>query len=355
MRAWRTHEYGPPLEALRLDMVDVPEPDAGEVRVRVQAIPLNLNDLERITGGNMMVRARAALQPGHGGHGRGRRLWRRAPSAWLGRRVVATTKGAHGGYAEYAVCPAVVDVRHARVHPAARRRRALLPVPSRVARAVRSRRPAARRDRARSTPAPAAPAAPPIQLAAHRGRTGVRHRRAPTRRSRCAESSAPTWRSTTATTDFAEVVLAETGNRGVDVVFDNVGEAVFEPSMKCTAYNGRYLMMGFASNKRGGRRAVRRAPPGRARQHQALRRAARLRHRRDRSAREDGHGVELRRPATRRAGSCGRSSTSSRQDKVHAVVGEVVGFDDIPAAITAMAERRTTGRTIVLVDPKTTG
>ena len=44
-------------------------------------------------------------------------------------------------------------------------------------------------------------------------------------------------------------MLAETANRGVDVVFDNVGEAVMEKSMKCTAYNGRYLMMGFASNK----------------------------------------------------------------------------------------------------------
>jgi hypothetical protein len=34
---------------------------------------------------------------------------------------------------------------------------------------------------------------------------------------------------------------------------------------------------------------------------------------------------------------------------VHAVVGEVVGFEEIPRAITAMAERRTVGRTIVLV------
>jgi NADPH:quinone reductase-like Zn-dependent oxidoreductase len=51
------------------------------------------------------------------------------------------------------------------------------------------------------------------------------------------------------TTDFAHVVLAETGKKGVDVVFDNVGEAVMEPSMKCTKYNGRYVMMGFASNK----------------------------------------------------------------------------------------------------------
>ena len=44
-------------------------------------------------------------------------------------------------------------------------------------------------------------------------------------------------------------MLAETEHEGVDVVFDNVGEAVMEASLKCTKYNGRYLMMGFASNK----------------------------------------------------------------------------------------------------------
>src|SRR5439155_4894954 len=49
--------------------------------------------------------------------------------------------------------------------------------------------------------------------------------------------------------EFAAVVMAETGQRGVDVVFDNVGEAVLEQSLACTAYNGRYLMMGFASDK----------------------------------------------------------------------------------------------------------
>ena len=49
--------------------------------------------------------------------------------------------------------------------------------------------------------------------------------------------------------DFAPIVLEQTENRGVDVVFDNVGEAVLEASLKCTAYNGRYLMMGFASDK----------------------------------------------------------------------------------------------------------
>ena len=75
------------------------------------------------------------------------------------------------------------------------------------------------------------------------------------------------------TEDFAAVVLAETANRGVDVVFDNVGEAVWAPSLKCIAYNGRYLMMGFASDKRDRRREVRRAAPAVDGEHPLVRRA----------------------------------------------------------------------------------
>ena len=35
---------------------------------------------------------------------------------------------------------------------------------------------------------------------------------------------------------------------------------------------------------------------------------------------------------------------------VRPVVGDVVGFEDLPAAITAMADRKTTGRVIALID-----
>jgi len=52
------------------------------------------------------------------------------------------------------------------------------------------------------------------------------------------------------TEDFAKSVLEQTAGKGVEVVFDNVGEAVMGRSMDCIAYNGRYLMMGFASDKR---------------------------------------------------------------------------------------------------------
>src|SRR3954470_401327 len=104
MRAWRTHEYGQPLDVLRLDEVDVPQPGPGEVRVKVQAIPLNLNDLERITGGNMMVQPELPYSPGMEVMGV---VDACGPGAepWQGKRVVAVPRGAHGGFAEYAVCP----------------------------------------------------------------------------------------------------------------------------------------------------------------------------------------------------------------------------------------------------------
>ena len=64
MRAWRTHEYGQPSQVLKLDSVDIPSPNEGELLVKVEAIPFNLNDLERITGGNMMVRPELPYSPG---------------------------------------------------------------------------------------------------------------------------------------------------------------------------------------------------------------------------------------------------------------------------------------------------
>ena len=49
---------------MSLDTIPVPVPEAGELLVRVQAIPLNLNDMERINGENMMVRPELPVTPG---------------------------------------------------------------------------------------------------------------------------------------------------------------------------------------------------------------------------------------------------------------------------------------------------
>ena len=65
MRAWRVHAWGTePEETLQLERVPVPEPGPGELLVRAQVIPLNLNDLERVTGKNMMARPELPVIPG---------------------------------------------------------------------------------------------------------------------------------------------------------------------------------------------------------------------------------------------------------------------------------------------------
>jgi NADPH2:quinone reductase len=47
--------------------------------------------------------------------------------------------------------------------------------------------------------------------------------------------------------DFVEAVRSATGGRGADVIFDPVGGQVFERSRRCIAPEGRILVIGFAS------------------------------------------------------------------------------------------------------------
>ena len=74
----------------------MPEPGPGELLVTVEGIPLNLNDLERINGGNMMVRPELPYSPGMEVMGRVEAAGDGA-EAFVGRRVAAPTKTAIGG------------------------------------------------------------------------------------------------------------------------------------------------------------------------------------------------------------------------------------------------------------------
>jgi NADPH:quinone reductase len=51
------------------------------------------------------------------------------------------------------------------------------------------------------------------------------------------------------TEDWVEHVKQETGGRGADVIYDSVGGDVFDGSMKCIAWNGRLLVIGFAGGR----------------------------------------------------------------------------------------------------------
>jgi NADPH:quinone reductase len=49
--------------------------------------------------------------------------------------------------------------------------------------------------------------------------------------------------------DFVEVVKAETGGRGADVIYDPVGGETYRRSTKCVAFEGRILVVGFAGGE----------------------------------------------------------------------------------------------------------
>ena len=51
------------------------------------------------------------------------------------------------------------------------------------------------------------------------------------------------------TEDLRERVKALTGGRGADVIYDPVGGDIFDASMRCIAWNGRLLVIGFASGR----------------------------------------------------------------------------------------------------------
>lgn len=346
MRAWRVHEYGDPVDVLRLDDVEVPEPGPGEVRVRVRAIPLNLNDLERINGGNMMVRPEFPYSPGMEVFGIVEACGAGAEHL-QGQRVAAVTRQAFGGFAEHAICTAV----------------AAFPVPEDI------ELPDAAAlffpfhlawlglvDRAALQPgesvlihaAAGGSGSAAVQLAKALGATVYATAGGADKVALCRELGADVAIDYT-TEDFAQVVLEATDGRGVDVVFDNVGEAVMPESFKCTAYDGRYLMMGFASNKVVADEAFivpRQVIMGNFKLCGVL-----LNYQTDEMLGlvKRGTGWNV---APRSLGDRAMAEIIDlvRAGKVRAVVGSTPSFAELPQAMAAMADRRTTGRVIVLVD-----
>jgi NADPH2:quinone reductase len=343
MRAWRTHQYGDPLEVLKLDEVPVPTPEAGELLVRVQAIPLNLNDLERITGGNMMVRPELPYSPGMEVMGLVAATGAGA-EAWQGKRVAAMPKGANGGFAEYALCPTVSAFEMPEDIPLPDA--AALYFPFHLAWLGLY-------DRADLQPgesvlihaAAGGAGSAAIQLAKDRGAKVFATVGSDAKMELCKELGADVVINYTKD-DFAEVVMAETQNLGVDVIFDNVGEGVMDKSMHCIAYNGRYLMMGFASDKTHADEKLivpRRVSAGNFKLCGVLLAYA------DAAVAplmKKGMGWNF---AHRELG---QKITDGIVERVRAgrirpVIGRVVPFEAIPREIVAMANRETMGRTIV--------
>ncbi|MBS0580086.1 MAG: zinc-binding dehydrogenase [Proteobacteria bacterium] len=345
MRAWRTHAYGEPRTALRLDTVAVPEPLPGEIRVRVQAIPLNLNDLERIRGGNMMAEPTLPYSPGMETMGVVDACGEGA-EAWQGRRVVAITRHAHGGFAEFVICPATstFDLPDSIPLPDA----AAILFPFHLAwLGLFDRAELKAGETVLIHAAAGGSGSAAIQLAVNAGARVIATAGSDDKLALCRELGAEV-AINYRTADIVQTVLEKTDRRGVDVVFDNVGEALMEKSIRCIAYNGRFLMMGFASNKKVADEKFivpRQLCLGNFKMCGVL-----LAYAGDAMAAMLKQGMGWNFPSHALGTRINQKIVELIQArKIRPVVGRTMPFTEIPAACEALAASQTVGRTVILL------
>jgi NADPH2:quinone reductase len=243
-RAWRVHEYGQPSDVLRLEEIDVPAPGAGEVRVAVEAVTLNFNDLDGIHGRYRTVAPPLPYTPGMEVLGRVEAVGVGA-EALAGKRVVAIPAGAFGGYADLVVCPAAMtfEMPDRLALPGA----AAIYMPFHLAWL-------ALYERAKLQPgetvlihaAAGGAGSAAVQLGVRGGATVIATAGSKAKAEFCRGLGAHLaldYRDG----DFVDAVLDATAGRGVDVAFDPIGGDVTTRTFRCMAFNGRHLLIGFAS------------------------------------------------------------------------------------------------------------
>ena len=244
MKAWRVHEYGPPRDALHLDDVEVPTPGDGELKIRVTSVTLNFNDLDGIHGRYKTVPRPVPYIPGMEVLGIVDDCGPGAES-WLGRRVVAIPSGAFGGYAEYVVAPASMAFEMPTEMPEAEAAAIFMPFHlAWLALYERARVQPGETLLVHAGAGGAGSAA--LQLGVHAGARVFATAGSPEKTKLCLELGAElaiNYRET----DFVEAVLEATEGRGVDVAFDAVSGDVTLQAFRCMAFNGRHILAGFAS------------------------------------------------------------------------------------------------------------
>ncbi|MFD9436581.1 NADPH:quinone oxidoreductase family protein [Streptomyces sp. NPDC060002] len=234
MQAWQVHENGEPSEVMRLEDVERPTPGDGQVLLRVRAANINFPDVLMVRG-HYQVRPPLPFTPGVEICG----------ETEDGRRVIANPALPYGGFAEYAVADAA----------------ALLPAPESLDDAEaaalhvgyqtgwfglhrRAHLEAGETLLVHAAAGGVGSAA--VQLGKAAGATvigvvGGAEKAAVARELGCdvvIDRRAE---------DVVGAVKAATGGRGADVIYDPVGGEAYTQSAKVVAFEGRIVVVGFAS------------------------------------------------------------------------------------------------------------
>ncbi|MFH9295077.1 NADPH:quinone oxidoreductase family protein [Streptomyces sp. NPDC017520] len=234
MQAWRVHRNGEPGEVMRLEETDRPTPGDGQVLVEVRAANVNFPDA-LLCRGQYQVRPPLPFTPGVEVCG----------TTEDGRRVLATPALPHGGFADYVVAneaallpapDALDDAEAAALHIGYQtgwfglhRRARLQPGETLLVHAAAGGVGSAAVQLGRAAGAKVIGVVGGPEKAAVARELGcdlVIDRRGE---------------------DIVAAVKEATGGRGADVVYDPVGGDAYAKSAKCVAFEGRILVVGFAS------------------------------------------------------------------------------------------------------------
>ncbi|MFJ9680747.1 NADPH:quinone oxidoreductase family protein [Streptomyces sp. NPDC101194] len=234
MQAWRVHRNGEPGEVMRLEETDRPAPGDGQVLIQVLAANINFPDA-LLCRGQYQVRPPLPFTPGVEICGR----------TADGRRVLATPALPNGGFAEYVVAD----------------ESALLPAPEALDDAEAAalhigyqtgwfglhRRAHLRAGETLLVHAAAGGVgSAAVQLGKAAGATVIGVVGGPGK----AETAAALGCDLVVDRHSEDIVAAvkeATGGRGADVVYDPVGGDAYAKSVKCVAFEGRVIVVGFAS------------------------------------------------------------------------------------------------------------
>jgi NADPH:quinone reductase len=245
VRAWRVHALGEPADVMRLEEVPAPQPSAGEVVIEVEAAGLNFPDV-LLCRGLYQERPPLPFTPGLEIAGR---VVAAGPGARIapGERVAAVTTPPRGGLAELVCVPrgdvfripetmspvtaAAMVITYGTGHLALHRRAGLRPGETLLVHGGAG-----------------GVGSAAIQLGRAAGARVIATATGAERVETCRQLGAHVALDN-ATGDFVVGVKDLTRGRGADVVYDPVGGDVFDRSRRCVAFEGRILIIGFASGR----------------------------------------------------------------------------------------------------------
>ncbi len=245
MKAWLVHELGDPSEALRLDEVPVPSAERGQAVIEVEAAAANFFDI-LLCQGKYQERPPLPFTPGAEVAGTVTAVGDGVKLS-VGQRVVAMPQLPHGGFCEFVTVPEQIvfpipdelpftsaagmfityQTAYYALHYCAKLQPGEVLLVHAGAGGVGSAA---------------------IQLGKAAGARVIATAGGEEKVQVCRDLGADVAIDYTVE-NFVDIVKAETGKRGADVIFDPVGGDVFDQSRKCISFGGRLLVIGFAGGR----------------------------------------------------------------------------------------------------------